>query len=832
MKELLPFFTQPSHYLGIEYNSVHKDLDKIKLRWALAFPDLYEVGMSYTGQAILYQILNSRTKIWAERVFAPNLQVAKILREDNIPLTSLESDTPLSAFDIVGFSLTHELCYTTILYMLDLAGIPLRSKSRNEDYPLIMAGGGALCNPEPVAPFFEAILIGDGEEAILKISDCLQEAKNKGLSRLEALKKLETINGLYIPSRKTEKTIVEREVLPDLNQVQFPSKQIVPFGKPVHDRFTLEIARGCTRGCRFCQAGMVYRPVRERSLENLDKVMTSGLSKTGFEDMAFLSLSSGDFSQLESLFALSFDRCQEKQVSISLPSLRVGSLQTGLIDLMARLGRTGATLAPEAGNDRLRKVINKDISEQDLLVHSQRLFELGWTRIKLYFMIGLPTETIEDVKSIFDLTKKVLQMADKKKRPQVTASISPFVPKPQTPFQWERQDSLEESRYKIEVLKELFTKEKRLHLRWQQPEMSILEGVFSRGDSGLAEILEHAYSQGDVFTSWQESFSFLLWQQVFEQYSVNIVDYLRARNKESKLPWDFISTGLNKEFLLRELNRSKEVKYSPDCRYNNCLNCGTCSISKGKKGLAKQLDKKIQPIVNLKTRDQDKDSRIEISQEQRDLGQKAVRQRLWFSKLGPAKYLSQLELQKILERTLRRADVALSFSRGFNPKPLISFGRALPVGVSSLEEWFEIWMREYIEDIDLLPLLNQQTIPGIRYIASEKTPKDQKKPLAAMEEYELSFYGTQIKVLEWLKQWNNSLLKPSLPWEKQGKKGKKVTVNLRTCLDRIRILPSDRLKILLNWTDMYINPLSLVQAINPGIKPNQFDLCKIGQYIK
>ncbi|TVQ96912.1 MAG: TIGR03960 family B12-binding radical SAM protein, partial [Desulfovibrionales bacterium] len=540
MRNLLPLLPRPSQYLGTEPNAVHKDPAQVRIRIALAFPDLYEVGMSYLGGRILYHAVNSRPNFWAERVFAPPQEVAKMLREAQIPLCTLESATPLRDMDALAFSLTHELCYTNILYMLDLADIPFRADNRDQRHPLIIGGGGVVFNAEPVAPFFDLLVAGDGEEALPEILTLLDTFTTAGRSRADFLHAARKITGCYVPSlfqpcqaeiasdfRAPETgranlapvrpvlddyTQVEKRILPDLNATAFPTEQIVPFGPVVHDRLSIEIARGCTRGCRFCQAGMIYRPVRERRLETLGQILENALDRTGFDELSFLSLSTGDFSCLDGLFQRSISRCRERQVSVSLPSLRVGSVSGEVLDMIAGIRRTGITLAPEAGSQRLRDVINKNITEEALLDHTRELFARGWSSVKLYFMIGLPTETDEDLRAIVDLCLKVVATAgERAKRLQVTASISPFVPKPQTPFQWEEQISLEETRFRLNRLKDLFRPHKRLVMRWHMPEMSFLEGIFSRGDRTLAPVVERAYAHGAVFSSWADALNLDTW---------------------------------------------------------------------------------------------------------------------------------------------------------------------------------------------------------------------------------------------------------------------------------------------------------------------------------
>ena len=489
MRKLLPLLPKPSHYLGAESGAIKKDPADVSARVALAFPDLYEVGMSYMGHAILYDAVNARPDLWAERVYAPTKEAAAILRVHGTPLATLESDTPLADVDVVGFSITHELCYTNVLYMLDLAGLALRAADRGEDGPLVMAGGGCVFNAEPLAPFMDCMVLGDGEDVLIEILDTVAAAKRDGAGKSALLERLAALPGVYVPAYYAPgpdgtmvpvgpgPASVEKRIVADLNEAPFPRRQPQAFDA-VHDRYTIEIARGCTRGCRFCQAGMIYRPVRERTLDTLEAIITEGLDTSGYGELSFLALSAGDFSTLSGLFARSFPRCLAEQVALSLPSLRVGSVNEEIMQLIAGIRRTGATLAPEAGSQRLRDVINKGVTEEELLEHVRTLFDNGWSSVKLYFMIGLPTETDADLDAILDLCRKVATVGQGNRRLQVTAAISPFIPKPHTPFQWEAQISYETIRARVGRLLDIFRPHRRLRLKWHAAEMSWLEGIF------------------------------------------------------------------------------------------------------------------------------------------------------------------------------------------------------------------------------------------------------------------------------------------------------------------------------------------------------------------
>jgi radical SAM family uncharacterized protein/radical SAM-linked protein len=810
MKELLPYLPKPSHYLGNEINSVHKDRDKVSCHAGLAFPDLYEVGMSYLGQKILYKQINDQPDFWAERVFAPSPEAAELITKHGGTLCTLESDTPLMDLDILAFSLTHELCYTNILYMLDLAGIPLRSADRDERYPLIIAGGGATFNAEPVADFFDIMVLGDGEEIIVHIAEVVRQARAYSQSREEVLARLKNIQGIYVPSFfepgpggvlnalcQDYKT-VSKAVVHDLNDICFPTEQLIPYGKIVHDRFSVEVARGCTRGCRFCQAGTIYRPVRERKVPDIVNIIDRGLQHTGLEELSFLSLSTGDFSALEELFLKSFARCRDEQVSIALPSLRVGSVSENLMGLIAGIRHTHATLAPEAGTQRLRNVINKGITENELLEHTGSLFRLGWNGVKLYFMIGLPTETMEDLEGIRNLCLKVLETGRSAgRRLQITASISPFVPKSHTPFQWERQDSLEETREKIGFLREIFRPHKKINLKWHIPEMSFLEGIFARGGRELAGVVEKAFDKGQTFTSWSDHFQLKPWLESIAQAGLNHEDYFRARSEDQPLPWDHLDCGVGRRFLLTERKRALEEKITRDCRYEKCRQCGVCHRKNSPSRLSASSDTRIENILNLEHSDQEHGLQ-NTAPEHKDLSARNFHYRIWYEKTGPAVYLSQLELQSLLERAMRRCGWPLSFSRGFRPAPIISFGQALSVGVASLAEWFNVFTREPVPEGKIIDGLNKNLVTGLRAYRAEALSIGRKQTQAASEEFVVDFFLPEQELLQLGDTWNDFLSQDSFIVEKKGKK-RTVSRDLRGLVKSSGWDDQKKLRLTLSW---------------------------------
>jgi len=715
MRELLPLVECPSRYLGSETNSIHKDFSKLKLRMALAFPDLYEIGMSHFGLQILYHILNQDNRIWAERVFAPGLDMAARLKQTGVSLSSLESATPLSRFDIIGFSLLYELNYTNILLMLDLAGIPFYSSDRDSSHPIIIAGGPCTVNPEPVADFFDAMVVGDGEQAAMEMANAFMQWKDGGRrDKSDLLNAWADIEGVYVPSlfsatydesgrqqihpKKDSYIKVSRAIVSDLDKAEFPDKPVVGFARPVHDRLRLELARGCTRGCRFCQAGMIYRPVRERTEANLLDLAQRSLAATGYEDISLLSLSTGDYGCLTSLMHQLFLRYAEDHVALSFPSFRAGTLTSELMDMIRRIRKTGFTIAPEAGTDRLRNVINKNITEADIIGTVTNAFQLGWKVFKLYFMIGLPTETQEDICAISDLVNRIKRVKHSSGRsPDIHVSVSTFIPKPHTPFQWEPQNSLKEAKDKIENLRHRLNI-RGVHFKWQKPETSLLEGILARGDRRLSRLIESAYIKGCRFDGWSDSFQFKLWEEAFKDAGIDVDFYTtRKRAFDEPLPWDHIDVRVSKAFLTSEFHKAVHGTSTPDCRSGKCQGCGVCDfkmiLPKAVEGghpqpFAPEAPKGVEAFEN---------NRINIS----------------YEKKGPARYFGHLELVNIFFRAIRRAGIPVRFTEGFHPKPKISFHDALPVGMESVKETFRITLLEKRDCDKIISDLNHELPEGI-----------------------------------------------------------------------------------------------------------------------
>lgn len=576
LEEILPFISKPARYIGNEYNVPQKKCDQVELKVVLAYPDIYEVGMSYLGLKILYHLLNEKPNILAERVFAPWLDMEKIMRERKIPLFSLETATPIKNFDIIGFSITHELVYTNVLNMLDLAQIPLLSKNRENLLPLIIAGGPATLSPEPFADFFDAIVIGDGEEIILEIVNLMLEAKKNKIGKIELLHSLGKIEGIYIPSffepkYKEDGEFIELESkvhfvnsnikvkkrTVDLEKAPYPTKQLVPYIEIVHDHIALEIQRGCPRRCKFCLVGYTYGPSRERKVENLLNLAKETIRHTGLEEISLLSLSACDYSKIEELISKLVIFLSPLKISVSLPSLRIDSFSLKIAKELQKIRKTGLlTFAPEAGTERLRKVINKPLKNELFTEVIAELLKSGWQSLKLYFMIGLPTETETDLVGIVELLSIVntlIKKYSKFSKAHANVSISSFVPKPHTPFQWVSFLPITEIVNRIKFIKKRVKGLSFINLKWQNPEQSYLEAVFARGDRRLSKVLLAAFSMGAKFDNWSECFNFELWKKAFQEVKIDPDFYAtRERKLEEKFPWDHIDVGISKEILKKE----------------------------------------------------------------------------------------------------------------------------------------------------------------------------------------------------------------------------------------------------------------------------------------
>ena len=602
LERILPRVQKPARYTGGEYNAVVKDKDKVDFRFALCFPDTYEIGMSNLGDRILYGVMNGMDGVWCERCFAPWGDMEDELRRNGIPLYGLESGDPLSEFDMIGFSLGYEMAYTNVLNMLDLAGLAVRAADRKETDPIIVAGGACAYNGEPLADFVDLFSIGEGEDVTVELIQLRRESKRNGWSKAEFLRRAADIQGIYVPSLyqvdyAPDGTIsaitpldgapekVRKRIVADMDKSYFPVKTIVPSTEIVHDRVMLELFRGCIRACRFCQAGYIYRPVRKRSRDLLVQQGIDGCKDSGYQEMTLSSLSSSDYPDLVSLCDGLLDYCQPRNIGLSLPSLRADNFSMSIMERLQKVRRSGLTFAPEAGTQRLRDAINKNVREEDLMASCKTAFEGGWNSVKLYFMLGLPTETDEDVLGIADLAEKVYGVwreytPNRSRGVRITVSTACFVPKPDTPFQWESQVTMEEYQRRVKLLRE-HMRGRSISYNWHDPETSYLEAVLARGDRRLGRVLEYAWQHGAKFDSWSEYFSFERWMEAFRACDLTPDFYaVRQRDKDEVLPWSMIDIGVRPQYLWREREQCYRSTLTPDCR-KQCTGCGANCMAAG-----------------------------------------------------------------------------------------------------------------------------------------------------------------------------------------------------------------------------------------------------------
>ena len=603
IEKILQYVQKPARYCGGELNSIIKDKEKIELRYAFCFPDLYEIGMSHLGMKILYSLVNSREDAWCERVFAPDSDMEEQMRKNKIRLFALESEDDIRDFDMIGFTLMYELSYTNVLNMLDLAGIPLKASERDDLTPIIACGGPCTCNPEPITDFVDIVFLGDGEESTMQVLDLLKECKRNGCTKQEFLLKAMDIRGVYVPSfyedayneDGTLKELrplygaperVKKAVVSDLNTCFYPDSFVVPFINIVHDRAVEEIFRGCIRGCRFCQAGFTYRPIREKSVETINRQAKALIKSTGYDELSLCSLSTSDHSCVNEMLSSLIDWTVKDKISLSLPSLRVDNFSDELVEKLNKVRKSGLTFAPEAGTQRLRDVINKNVTEEEVINTCVKAFDNGWTSVKLYFMMGLPTETMEDIEGIADLAMQVVHAFYKNPNRQkgtgvqVSVSCASFIPKPFTPFQWEAEDSMESLKAKQAHLLESIPS-KKVKVSYHETPTSLLEGVLARGDRRLCNVLYDAFKLGCKFDSWDDRFHFDTWMKAFEMNGIDPYFYTsRKREYSEVLPWDHLDFGVTKKFLELESKKAHANKTTPHCRIK-CAGCGANMLNGG-----------------------------------------------------------------------------------------------------------------------------------------------------------------------------------------------------------------------------------------------------------
>ncbi len=733
-KGLLPFVMKPGRYVGNELNATFKD-HQGKLTIALAFPDNYEIGMSYHGLAILYHIINEQPDWVAERVFAPWVDAEEIMRKEGLPLFSLETHTPVREFDVVGFSLTYELNYTNVLNMLDLAGVPVRSAERDEQHPLVIAGGPCTLNPEPVADFFDLFAIGDAEEMTGEILRTIHESKTTGGKKRELLTTLSKIPGVYAPQfyearydsvNQFESTLpkvpevpetIKVRTIPRLKSEYYPPAPIVPFLETTHDRLTVEIMRGCPKRCRFCAATVTYQPKRERPVQDVVNQAEEGIASSGWNEVSLLSLSATDYSGLPELAKTLAQKLSSRGVSVSLPSLRPETFSVELARVLTQVKKPGLTFAPEAGTARLRGVIGKHLNEQELVKTAQIAFSSGWNLIKLYFMIGLPTEAEEDLKGIAVLLRSVLKAArERGRRNNVNVTISPFTPKPHTPFQWEKLEDIESLQTKIRYLK-LNCRQGNLHMKFRDPHVSYLEGILGRGDRRICPVIQTAWKKGARFDGWTEHFNFQLWREAFAEQGVEMDFYARSKSPDSPLPWDHIDKGIRRELLKKERNRayvSGEV--SPAEREEPSRTCQRrpefrlSDFAAGQK-LQETLVSAKQPAESTSAYGRPR------KRKPASLAMTVARSRvrLKWSKSEEVRFTSHLDVGRTFERAIRRSGIPIAYTEGFHPHQKVAFGPPLPLGFISAAEYLDVQLNSPYTSLFLFRL-NRALPPGFRFL--------------------------------------------------------------------------------------------------------------------
>lgn len=720
---ILKSVQKPGRYIGEEWNIKKKNPKKVKAKVALVFPDTYEVGMSYLGHKILYHSLNKQPWILAERVYAPWIDFENVLREKKIPLYSLENKIPLHEFDVIGFSLLYELNYSNILTMLDLGKIPLFSKQRDLNHPLVIAGGPAASNPEPISDIFDMFLIGDGEKAFIEIIDRYLSEKKKSRNQKAVLKSLTRIKGVYVPSfykpylpsgSRVLAEIPDGEVPPKIKknvirsfeQEHIPSNRIVPNIKTIFDRISVETSRGCAQNCRFCQARSVYFPLRNKNPGMVAEEIIKGLNSTGYEEASLSALSVGDYPGLDKMVVWLMNEFDKKKISLSLSALRPKFLTERVAESITKVKKTGFTIVPEAGTDRLRSVINKKLKEEEIFDAVSSAFSKGWRKLKLYFMVGLPTEKKEDLEGIIKLVEEIIGLGYKilNRPPQINLSVSSFIPKSHTPFQWIKMNSLEELKKKHNFIRKRLKKYGFVWFKDHPIESSVLEAVFSRGDKRLNSVLYRAWKNGARFDGWGDLFDFFIWERSFKEEGLDYKIYLSSLPQKGVLPWDHIDLGIKKSYFKQELVKAFKETWTLNCEEQDCEKCKGCSFP----GFVNKVASSDIPKKSL--------SKYRFGNK----SDKNIRYRFFYKKTGPAKYLSHIDLSHILQRGLRRAGIQVQYTQGFHPKMQVSFPPALALGMQGKEEVLEFKSKYVFDSHQFISHINSYLPKGVKAIKIEE----------------------------------------------------------------------------------------------------------------
>ena len=781
LQQILLDVQKPAQYIGGELNSVMKDKQKVDCRLAFCFPDKYEVGMSHLGMKILYSLYNERENWWCERVFAPDADMEQLMREKNILLYGLESLDPIKDFDFVLFTLQYEMSYTAILNMLDLAGLPVRAKDRKGLSPIVAAGGPCACNPEPIADFIDLFIIGEGEEVNIEITDLYMQAKKEGWTKEQYLKEAAKIGGVYVPSLydvsyKEDGTIqavtpncpeapakVQKRIIADLDKVYYPKQFVVPFINIVHDRAMLEIQRGCLRGCRFCQAGFIYRPLRDKHYDTLNQDAHNLCDTSGYEELSLTSLSTSDYKEIEPLLDDLLNWTTDEKVSLSLPSLRVDNFSKELMDKVSRLKKSGLTFAPEAGTQRLRDVINKNVTEEEVMNTCRTAFEGGYTSVKLYFMMGLPTETMEDIEGIANLAQKVVDLyyslptRPKGRAVSVSISCACFVPKPFTPFEFEAQDTMELLHEKQKHLL-ASVKSKKISVSYHDADVSFIEAILTKGDRRLCDVIERVWKMGSRLDGWYEYFDAQRWYDAMNELNIDPAFYAnRHREYDEVMPWDHLDFCVSKNFLIRENKLAHQEQVTPQCR-EKCSACGARALIKGECCSNKVVyEREVAPIEPPRPK---VDPSLLLDQPQKV--------RLFFTKLDRAKYISHLDMNRCMSRAIKRAGLPVWYTGGFNPHMYLTFPLPLSLGCESVYECVDLKMTQKVDFDQMVSRLNACLPPDIQVFSAGEQKMDQKE--IAWADYEICFRnedGLKEKLTSFFNQQEIKVIKKTKKGEKE-----------------------------------------------------------------